>query len=94
MEEYLEKSVAKTGQTSYRMLGDEAIAVNFQNAFFYHLDEVGSFIWNLCDGRHTVRQISDALVEEYEVEPGEAARDCLEFIQELVDQGLLEWNRD
>ena len=31
------------------------------------LDEVGTFVWNLCDGEHSVEQITEALCAEYKL---------------------------
>ena len=75
----------------HRKLGDEIMAVNLNNKFFYNLDSLGSFIWERCDGRHSVAQIAEAITEEYEVEPEVAIQDCEQFIQELVQEGMLEW---
>jgi hypothetical protein len=52
---------------------------------------VGTFIWERCDGRHSVAQIAEELTEEYEVEPEVAIRDCEQFLQELVQEGILVW---
>lgn len=64
--------------------------MNFQSSYFYSLNPVGTFIWERCDGNNTVVQIAEALASEYEVTLEEAARDCQEFIESLVEQGLLE----
>jgi hypothetical protein len=82
----------KTKDSAHRVLSDEAIVVNFKNSFFYSLNPVGTFIWERCDGRHSLDQIAEALAEEYEVAPAEAARDCREYIDSLVEQGLLQWH--
>jgi methyltransferase-like protein len=82
----------KTNETAHRVLSDEAIVVNFQNSFFYNLNPVGTFIWERCDGQHTLAQIAEEMSEEYEVSPEGAARDCQEFIDSLVEQGLLQWS--
>ncbi len=29
------------------------------------LDEFGSFVWELCDGNHTIRDIADRLVQKF-----------------------------
>jgi len=91
MIENMEKCPAKANDTIHRKLGDEAVAVNLHNKFFYNLDPVGTFIWDRCDGRHSLAQIAEALVKEYEVEPEVARRDCEQFIQELVQEGILVW---
>ncbi|MGD0972291.1 MAG: PqqD family protein [Desulfobaccales bacterium] len=88
----MKKCLIKTKDTAHRVLSDEAIVVNFQNSFFYNLNPVGTFIWGRCDGQHTLRQIAADLSEEYDVSREEAARDCQEFIDSLVEQGLLQWS--
>ncbi len=87
----MEKFPVKSQDTAHRMLAGEAIVVNFHSSFFYNLNPVGAFIWEHCDGQHTVAQIAGKLAEEYDVTLEEAARDCRQFIEELVEQGLLQW---
>ncbi len=78
--------------TAHRVVGDEAIIVNFQDSFFYNLSPVGTFIWERCDGEHSMAQIINEVVKEYDVEAEEASRDCEQFLQELVQEGILEWH--
>jgi hypothetical protein len=82
----------KVKAVASRVLADEAIVVNFTSSFFYNFNPVGTFIWERCDGEHSLNQIAGELAEEYEVSPEEAARDCREFIDSLVEQGLLQWS--
>ncbi|MEW6386197.1 MAG: PqqD family protein [Thermodesulfobacteriota bacterium] len=81
----------KSADTAHRTLGEEAVVVNFRSSFFYHLNPVGTFIWEHCDGKHSVVQIATALTEEYQVTPEEAVQDCQQFIDGLVTEGLLQW---
>jgi hypothetical protein len=70
-------------------VGDEALIVNFKDSFFYNLSPVGTFIWERCDGTHSIAQIAAELVQDYEVDLEVAVRDCEQFIQELVAEGVL-----
>jgi len=90
----LEKYPAKAEDTIHRKLGDELVAVNLTTKFFYSLDSVGTFIWEHCDGQHSVAQIAEALVQEYDVGLEEADRDCEQFLQELVKEGILIWRQN
>jgi len=36
----------------------------------------------------------DALVQEYDLGPEEAIRDCEQFLQELVQEGILIWRQN
>ena len=46
-------------------------------------------MWQLCDGRHTLRQIAQALTDEFAADPREAAMDAAAFVAQLVAMKLL-----
>jgi hypothetical protein len=57
------------------------------------LNEVGKFIWNLCDGAHTYSEILQALREEFpEVEESALTSDPEKFISDLIVNGFLRVN--
>lgn len=58
------------------------------------LNEVGTTIWQLIDGRRSLRHIADELVETYEVSPGEASKDLRSFIDQLEAGRLIYWEND
>jgi len=87
----MERFPIKSQDTAHRKLADEAIVVNFTSSFFYNFNPVGAHIWERCDGQHNVAQIAGELAEEFEVSLEEATRDCREFIDGLVAEGLLAW---
>jgi len=55
----------------------------------FTLSEVGAMIWQLIDGQKTVRQLMEAVKNEYDVGAGEAEKDLLDFLQSLEDAGLI-----
>lgn len=55
----------------------------------YTLNEIGSIIWRLLDGKNSVSQIIDAVCNAYEVTPEEAEKDTLDFLNSLKDAGLI-----
>jgi hypothetical protein len=90
MSELTERYPQKNPKVVSRVVGAEAVVVHFDNSQFYSLDLVGTFIWERCDGQHSIAEIAQQIVNEYEVSPEQAAKDCLEFIEDLHKQGLLE----
>jgi coenzyme PQQ synthesis protein D (PqqD) len=56
----------------------------------YNLNAVGAFIWDRLDGRTPGTKIVSALTESFEVQPGEAESDYLEFVGRLLDLGAVE----
>ena len=54
----------------------------------YTLNEVGSFIWHLIDGRQSAQAIAEAVSAEYDVAPEQAALDVDELLTALEAKGL------
>jgi hypothetical protein len=63
---------------------DKATSLN------YEFDSVGALILDHADGKSTLEDISIALSERLDVDPDKAARDSEEFLEILVDTGLIE----
>jgi len=53
------------------------------------VSEVAERILELVDGRRTVREISAALCEEFEVEPEVCRQDTVAFVKLLMDKKVL-----
>ena len=81
--------VATKDQVSADLSGEAAI-LNLKTSTYFGLNTVGASIWKLIQEPKTVRQIRDAIVEEYDVEPDRCEHDILELLQELLKYGLIE----
>ena len=53
------------------------------------LDEMGSFTWNLIDGKRSVREIARAFADRYQVQPREAELSVTAFIKTIGQRGLI-----
>lgn len=53
------------------------------------LDEMGTFVWGLIDGEHSVRQIAAAFTEHYEVQAREAELSVTAFIKTIGQRGII-----
>jgi len=66
-------------------------ALGIKPTYNIHLDEFGSAVWNLCDGKRTIKEIADELKLKFgkTVEPlyGRLA----EFIRILKNEGLIKF---
>ena len=56
----------------------------------YTLNEIGTMIWGMIDGKTKVSRIIEAIHQDYTVSPDEAAKDAAEFIQSLIKAGLIQ----
>jgi len=55
----------------------------------YTLNEVGTVIWDLLDGKSSVGQIIKAVCRDYEVDPEEARQGAVDFLESLEKAGLI-----
>lgn len=53
------------------------------------VNEVGAQIWESIDGKHTVREIVALICAEYQVERADAERDVIEFLESLLEHGIV-----
>lgn len=53
------------------------------------LDELGSVVWLMCDGEHTIGEIAQELVKRYRLERRDAEVSLITFIQQLMKRRLI-----
>ncbi len=53
------------------------------------LDEVGSFVWKMCDGEHSVGQIIDTLSDKYNLTRREVEVSLNEYLRMLAKRGMI-----
>ena len=55
----------------------------------YTLNEIGTRIWQLIDGKKNVGQVIEVICSVYEVTPEEAEKDAVDFLKSLEKAGLI-----
>lgn len=81
--------LAKAPTTAWRIIEGEAVILSLETKVLRGLNPVGSRVWELIDGRRSVEEITHVIVEEFEVSLQEVTRDVREFVQALLDKGLV-----
>ena len=71
-------------------LSGEAAILNLKSGVYFGLNTVGASIWKLIQEPKTIKEIRDAISEEYDVESDRCEHDVLEILQELSTHGLIE----
>ena len=74
----------------FRQMGDEAVVLNLKTELYLGLDAVGTRIWALLQDAPTIQAAYESLLDEYDVDPERLRHDLGEFLEELVDQALVE----
>ena len=87
--EILEKYAIKSDNVASRILQDEAVVVLPLESIVYTFDSVGTRIWELITGRDKVSEIIKTIQHEYAVQPEEAEKDTIEFINDLVSKKIV-----
>ncbi len=94
MKDYFKRRFAKDPSIVSRNIAGEQILVPIRQKAgeidsIFTLNEVASRIWDLLDGEKQVKEIKNAIVEEFEVSPKEAEEDLLKFLQQLEEVGAV-----
>jgi hypothetical protein len=83
-------TVVVTKDQVYCDLSGEAAILNLKSGVYFGLNTVGASIWKFIQEPRSVKEIQDAIQEEYDVELAQCERDVLELLQELSTHGLIE----
>ena len=84
------KVLKKNPDMVTRAIADETILVpiykssNDTNAI-YTLNDVGSRIWALIDGKHTLSEIKKKLLKEFDANPKDLDKELMVFLKDLKD---------
>lgn len=70
-------------------LGTEKVMMSIEQGRYFGLNEVGKMIHDACDGKLTLGEVTQKLLEDFEVDPQECESKVLDFSAQLVGQGLL-----
>ena len=78
----------------HRKVADETILVPVRSNVadlecIYSLNETASRVWELLDGKRTVGEVLQVILDEFEVEPDEAEADLLEIMTQLLAAGAV-----
>ena len=86
----LDTSVVASKEQASADLGGEAAVLNLKNGIYYGLNPVGARIWDLVQTPHTVREVRDTLIDEYDVDSDRCERDLVALLQQLVEHDLVD----
>jgi len=71
-------------------VADEVVILDLKSGVYHGLESVGARAWELMVEPKPVRDVRDALLDEYDVEPQQCESDLIRLIEELKSHGLVE----
>ena len=75
----------------WRRTDDGAILISPESGDIRVLNDVGTAIWQLIDGKRSVAQIEKKLQAKYNVAAAKLQADLHAFLEELNERRLLHW---
>lgn len=76
-------------RTTSRAFDDEAVLIDPTTNIARMLNGVGTRIWELADGNHTIADIATLLETEYAVSTSEALLHVTDFVEVLIQRELV-----
>lgn len=74
----------------FQVLDGQAVVLNLDSGRYYGLNEVGTVFWQGLEQGQSLNQITDLLLEQYDVERAELQQDLSELVTALKQRKLLE----
>jgi hypothetical protein len=68
---------------------NDLLLFNIEDGNYYSLNEIGSRIWELCDGTHNVSQLVAVLATEYDASQEVLKKDVTELLENLQSGKLI-----
>ncbi len=86
----LETTVSIPEDVLFHEVEDETVLLNLASGKYYSLDDVGTRMWLLMTEHKQLKAVHQALLEEYEADPGQLEQDLLALADKLAANGLLQ----
>jgi hypothetical protein len=81
--------VQRNSSILWRELDGEAVLLSPSAGSSYNLNQVGTFIWKMLDGKHSSHDIATAICQAYDVEYEQACQDIESLLTDLHANNLL-----
>ena len=71
-------------------LASEAVILDVNAGVYYGLNTLGARIWDLIQQPRTVREVREAILQEFDVDPERCQRDLVMLLSDLATRKLIE----
>ena len=79
----------KNPALAWREIDDDTVIISPNDSVMHELNDTGSFLWKNIDGKRSVADLADLLVENYEVTPEVALADTQTLLDEMSSRKLV-----
>jgi hypothetical protein len=85
-----DSTISASPDVMIRKVGEESVLLDLKTERYLGLDDVSARFWDLLTSGGSIQSAYDTLLAEFEVDPDRLRNDLDDFIQELVQFGLVE----
>ncbi|MDT8432933.1 MAG: PqqD family peptide modification chaperone [Bacteroidales bacterium] len=85
----LESVVQRDPGQEFSMIDDEVVMLSLKNGEYYALNSVASRIWEIIEKGTVVKEITEILMEEFEVDETTCLKDTLECLYDFREKELI-----
>lgn len=86
----LDSTVAVSENQISTSIDETVVVLNYETGEYLGLHGVGPRVWELLQEAVTVRELVGTIADEYDATPNRCERDILAFLEELVEDDLVE----
>lgn len=79
----------KSTVTPWQEMDEQILVLAPKQNTVHELNTTGSFLWKNINGELSISELTDLMVDEFDVEIETAQKDIQEFVTEMKAQGLL-----
>lgn len=81
--------ISKVENQVSRKIEDETIILNLSTGIYYTLNQTGSAIWSLINGKNSPGVIAGKIASEYKIDKEKALREVERLIKDLSQEDLV-----
>lgn len=89
-----EMKARKAPGVKIRQVGDESVILDLKTERYLGLDDVATRMWDALLRTDSVEEAYQELTSTYRVDPAQLRQDLERLVGELVQQGILELQKD
>ncbi len=81
--------IRRNPDAMFSVVDEETIILDIKAGNYFSLDNTGSYIWEALEQPHTIEQLIDKLLIEFDVSENTCRKEVNIFINELLDRNLI-----
>jgi Coenzyme PQQ synthesis protein D (PqqD) len=81
--------VGRRDRVMSQQVEGDAVLLDVDSGEYFALDDVGSLVWELCDGSRSVADMAELISAEFDVDASTALVDAIELLESLAGAGLV-----